>query len=328
MVVQRRAEAESQANGDGRPVAFLSLYQTMCEAVVSLIAAPVIVGFCHVYGIPTQSFVFKPDGRVDINALEKMEDWLLAPSNLLKVGLNKHVRNAYSHSRYRILDGSRVQMWDETNQGKPTWGPEEWTFTQIEALCSRLELTCVAIVIALAVFGLNYSELIKARGWVPKDRQQPPLRLQEAHDLLAHTASNSSMLLKDFSLQDKTLHFELSTRPRGNDHVEARRLYGGASMPLYQKPVKYVSVPIAPQVIQILRAAAGHVDDADVFSASIKNHDGEQLGEFHIDRAALGDLSVPLIGGVTKLRALAKVDTLGDSMMWLEELSLMAPLRP
>ena len=121
-----------------------------------------------------------------------MEDWSVAPSNLLKEGLNRHVRNAYAHQRYRILDDNVIEMWDETPQGKRTWGPKRLTFSEIQDLCDRLILTCMAITLALAIFGTNYQQLMIDRGWVPLDRVSPPLRFEELRQLVTHHGKYNS----------------------------------------------------------------------------------------------------------------------------------------
>lgn len=143
--VMRKRDAADRLLGDPWIEALLSLYKSMTEGLLTVLAAPVVVGFRHIHGIKEAAFTPKPDGTVDLKAIELMENWSSAPSNLLKEGLNKHIRNAYSHQRYRILDDNVAEMWDETPRGKPTWGPERWKFEAVEALCDRLLWTCYAI---------------------------------------------------------------------------------------------------------------------------------------------------------------------------------------
>src|SRR6266404_1240281 len=99
-----KRDAADKLLGDEWIEALLALYKAITEGLLTLIAAPVIVGFRHVYGAKDSAFVPKPDGRVDLRAIELMEDWSQSPSGLLKEGLNKHIRNAYAHHRYRVLD--------------------------------------------------------------------------------------------------------------------------------------------------------------------------------------------------------------------------------
>jgi len=219
-VGERRWTAD-QTTGDPRCEAFLGLYKTSVEELLTLIAAPVVVGFRHVYGVTHNAFNPKPDGRINVGAIDKMEEWSSVPSSLLKVGLNRHVRNAYAHSRYRILDGERLEMWDEDAQGNRTWGPEVWSFADMENLCEQLFTTCLAIVLALAVFGINYRTLIVSRGWIPADINAPNMRMGEMRRVIEQYADYNSLTLKSF---DKTsngeLRLEFKTQSRGIDQTE------------------------------------------------------------------------------------------------------------
>lgn len=320
--------AESQSAGDGRARAYLSLYKTICERLLTVIAAPVAVGFRHVYGLKDNRYTPKPDGRVNLSVLDDMENWIQAPSNLLKEGLDRHVRNAFAHERYKLLDNSRVELSDvDPKTGKVNW-TEVWSHAQVEALCRRLWLTCVAIETALAMFGSNYSQLIRDRGWEPQDRLRAEPRFETTYDLMGHIASEMSMVRTNLSLEDKILRVELTTLPGGTNHVERKTIGDQGPVPIYEKRVRYLPAPIAVIAVEFLRAAAEYVPDADIFVASIKGHDGKPVGELQMDRAAFASPSEPTIEGISNVRALAKVDTLGDATMWVAQPLPMTPVRP
>jgi hypothetical protein len=298
--------------------ALLALYKSITEGLLTLLAAPVVVGFSHVHGIKDAAFTPKPDGRVDLKAIELMENWVAAPSNLLKEGLNKHVRNAYAHHRYRILDDGFVEMWDETRQGKVTWGPERWKFEAVEALCDRLLVTCSAITLALAIFGINYRKLITARGWRPSDLPKRPIRFEELRQLIQLYAAYNSFTVVSVERHNDELHMKLKTQPRGIDQTEQYLLGGPGGSRGYDKPVWYEHTLVAEIALGLLQRALCGEPGYVRYALQIANDDDVAVGTIAISSAALEKVQGPKGGSIDKDRQLAEVDTLGDAHMWVK----------
>jgi hypothetical protein len=253
-VIEKRPAARDSL-GDERIEKHLSLYKTMYEGLLPIIAAPVVVGFSRCYNSKAKEFVPKPDGRVNLRAIESMEKWSANPSNRLTEGLNGHVRNAFSHERYRILDDERVEMWDQDSRGRPTWGPETWTADQLAALCHRLHLTSLGMVAALALFGINHRQLIVGRGWVPQGVQRPQLRFAEAQRLMESYAHYNSLALAKFERDGQTLHMGFQTVHKGVDQEQEIIVGGEGWGRLYKKPVRYEQVLVAEIVIGMIQRA-------------------------------------------------------------------------
>jgi hypothetical protein len=315
--VFRKRDAVDKLIGDECIEALLSLYKTITEGLLTIIAAPVIVGFRHVYGIKEPVFNPKPDGRIDIKAIELMEDWSLAPSNLLKDGLDRHVRNAYAHHRYRILDDNVVEMWDETPQGKRTWGPKRFTFSEIQDLCDRLILTCIAITLALAIFGTNYQQLMIDRGWIPPDRVSPPLRFEELRLLIEHYAEYNSFQVESLQKENEELVLKLKTRPRGIDQTEKILLGGPGGARRYDRDVRFEQKLVAEMALGVLQRTVKPSDGFSTYRVEIRDEDGKDLGELAISSSALETVGGPNRNDLLSDRALASRDSLGDSMMWV-----------
>jgi hypothetical protein len=315
--VFHKRDAIDKLMGDEWIEALLSLYKTTTEGLLTIIAAPVIVGFRHVYGIKNPAFNPKPDGRIDIKAIELMEDWSAAPSNLLKEGLNRHVRNAYAHHRYRILDDDIVEMWDETPQGKLTWGRERFAFSEVQDLCDRLILTCIAITLALAIFGTNYQQLMIDRGWVPPDRVTPPLRFEELRQLVAHYAEYNSFKVESVQKENEELVLKLKTRPRGIDQTEKILLGGVGGARGYDRDVRYEQKLVAEMVLGVLQRTVKPSDGYRTYRLEVRDEDNNALGELAICSSALMKVGGPNQNDLPRDRALAARDTLGDSMMWV-----------
>lgn len=317
-VMEKRSFARDAVDADKRIDAFFELYKTLYEGLMTLIVTPVIVGFALCYDSKAKEFVPKSNGRVDLKAIESMEKWMLYPSNRLREGLNRHVRNAYAHERYRILDGERVEMWDEDRRGKLSWGPEIWALERLEALCHRLYLTCLGVVLALILFGINYRKLITDRGWMPAGIQQPPLRLEQVKRLFESMAEYNSFTITKFERDGKLLRLNFKTHHRGIDQ-DVEMLVGGDGWARgYKKPVKYLQVLIVQQVLGVLQRATHNIDGVDRFHAVIKNENDADMGEFLISLTALQNIKGPRKGQIADDRKQAEIDTLGENQMWVK----------
>ena len=105
---ERRRFFKQKATDDDLIEGLLSSYKSIYEGLLPTILAPSIYAFGLINDPNEKSFKPKHDGRISFSALKKMERWVRPPHNRLAIGLNNHVRNAYSHERYRILDGERT----------------------------------------------------------------------------------------------------------------------------------------------------------------------------------------------------------------------------
>lgn len=313
-----RVASEDAVGSDARIRALLAYYKALLEGVVTLAAAPIAVGFALVHNAnKAKEFFPKPDGRVSLRAIETMEKWAETPSHRLKEGMNVHIRNAYSHERYRLMDGERVELWDEDRHGRRTWGPETWTGDQLEALCQRLYITVLGMVTALVIFGMNYRTLIAARGWVPSDIQRPPLRYAEAKRLIEELADHNSFSLTDFRREEDELGVVLTTWHRGIDQVEEIVVGGDGWGEVYERPVRYEEGLVIEFAIGLLQRIAHSVGNAVRFWAEVHNPNGDPIGRVSVTRAAMDQMSGRSPGGIELDRKLADVDTLGAATMWL-----------
>jgi len=316
--VMQKRDAADRLLGDDWIEALLALYKAITEGVLTLIGAPVVVGFRHVYGVNDSAFNPKPDGRINLRAIELMEDWSVAPSNLLKEGLNKHVRNAYAHQRYRILDGNIVEMWDETPQGKLTWGPERWKFEDVEALCDRLLTTCLAVTLALAIFGINYRRLIIGRGWMPATIRAPKLRFEDLRRLIEYYADYNSFTVISMETQNEEFVLKLKTRHRGIDQTEEVVLGGPSGSRAYEMPIRYREELVAEMVLGLLQRTVPQSEGLERYRVEVIDETDAAIGGLVITSTALSNIKGPKGGSVAKDRALALTDTLGESRMWVK----------
>jgi hypothetical protein len=139
-------------DADTRIKKYLEYYKVMYEGLLPLICAPVVHAFATAKHVKDKAFIPKGDGKVGLNALNKMGKWLIYPENRLAIGLNSHIRNAYAHESYRILDDARLELWDQDPyHPNRSWGPEVWSLDQLAKLCDQLWVNALGITCASAI---------------------------------------------------------------------------------------------------------------------------------------------------------------------------------
>ncbi len=119
---KRRSLKAKNVDNDALIESQLNSYKSVYEGLLPLIFAPVV----HAFGVANdpeeKAFLPRQDGRINLLAIRKMEKWVRPPQNRLAVGLNQHVRNAYSHEYYRVLDHGRVSMRDVNPRNRMRFG--------------------------------------------------------------------------------------------------------------------------------------------------------------------------------------------------------------
>lgn len=112
------ARKVSSGDPDNRIRKYLEAYKVMCEGLLCVVLAPVIYAFGVAKRVKEKDFIPDESGKIRLSALKTVEKLIVYSDNRLAIGLDNHVRNAYSHENYKILDDARVELWDP-NPYKP-----------------------------------------------------------------------------------------------------------------------------------------------------------------------------------------------------------------
>ena len=218
---KRREVKQKEIDDDALIERHLTSYKSIYEGLLPTILAPVVYAFGLVNDPDEKAFMPRQDGKITLGAIRKMERWVRPPQNRLALGLNNHVRNAYSHDYYQILDHGRVVMHDvNPRSGRTVWGPETWTSQELSELCDQAWLNSLAIVCALAVYGLNYRKVAIARGW-GEPATSPVMRERDLKRILESFADEASFDVKEWSQSDHEFRLKLTIRMEGADQDEA-----------------------------------------------------------------------------------------------------------
>jgi len=299
---------------------YLACYKTMYEGMVPVILGPVVYSFSIAKNVKNFPYKIGPDGKISLNAIYKMEKWLIYPQNLLKIGLNNHIRNAYSHENYRILDGGRVELWDRNPQ-KPRkkWGPEIWDIESLNNLCDHLFQNALGVVIALALFSANYRQLMTGRGWMDVIPKPPPLRVKEIELLAGKIANDLSFDLEKFEKLGDEVILILKTRLRGIDQEEEILAGGGEGPPrMWKLKVEYQESLIVEQLLGFSQRLEQFLDGIFKITFNIQSSRDIILGQVSIETDKISQIGSPKEGTLKGARALFEKDDLGDSTMFVK----------
>lgn len=315
---RRETERASGDNEDIQIERYLAYYKTMYEGLLPVIMAPVVFAFSVINHIKDRSFIPRNDGRISLKAIQKMERWLVYTDNRLAIGLNGHIRNAYSHETYRILDGGEVELWDTSPfDPKKKWGPEIWTLDSLRNLCNDLWFNSLAVVCAFAIFTINNRRLIIDRGWADS-ASLPPLRRDEFQRVAEAFANYLSFNVEGFERSNNTLRIRLSTRPKGIDQDEEIFFGGDNWARRFKVRVNYVKVRVIEQVLCFLQRLRVYLNGIHEVLVSVQDPEGQSLGEALIDVDSLDKLEGPTKEPIEAAIKRFKLDSLGDSIMFVK----------
>lgn len=210
----RQAQTEAtqvpEDNADARIEKYLTYYKVMYEGLLPFVYAPVIYAFGIAKNIKDKAFRPSDDGKVALNAVSKMNKWLVYTENRLAIGLNSHLRNAYAHNSYKILDDAQVELWDRS------WGPEIWQLDRLIKICDQFWVNALGITCGLVLYDINNRWIIENRGWV-SPTQALRLRRKELDAAIDSIADELGFYLKNIEALPNRVSITLSTKSKGID---------------------------------------------------------------------------------------------------------------
>jgi hypothetical protein len=257
----------------------LRFYKTIYEALLPIIISPIVYGFSIHNEISDKDFTPRDDGKIRLRVLKKMEKWLISPQNRLSIGLNNHIRNAYAHETYRILDNGKVELLDrDPNNPKNIWGPEIWEYSKLEELCHLLWVNIFGILDGLLIFLINNRKLARNSKWA----QPKPLNIKLRRDEFIPTVRK---LCNDLSFNfingnnNTDCNMDLSTLPKGIDQDEGIILkFSDGSSKSFKVPVKYEERLIAKQLFTLLDFIRPFFKKENNFIVTVNSYKRHKIG--------------------------------------------------
>lgn len=318
------AEAEakrvSPEDVDAQIQKHLEYYKVLCEALFPLVCAPVLYAFGISKNIKGSLFVPSVDGKVSLKAIRAMDKWLAYKGNQLSSGFNEHVRNAFAHESYHILDGGKVELIDR-NPYNPNkcWGPEIWSLDQLVTLCDKLWVNTLGITCGLLIYMINNQGVLQKKGWIPSI-EHVKLRQEELRNYIDASTDRFGLDMSDLCVSPTKLSMTLEPRLKGIDQ-DADLLMGGERIvKVFKQRIWYEERRVIDQLVPMLHelvAVLGH--DCEIDIRLMRGAD--QLGELATYAETVRKLSMSEFTSATidTIRNQFKVDTLGDSITYIEK---------
>ena len=310
-----------ETEADTRIRKYLEFYKVMYEGLLRLICAPVVYAFGIANNIKDKAFIPDDNGRIGLNALKTMEKWLVYSENRLAIGLNNHIRNAYAHENYKILDDAKVELWDpDPYKPKRSWGPEIWSLERLIKLCDQLWVNALGITCALILYDINNRQIATERGWVPSIKL-PSLRREELKVTTSTVAKELGFHMEKMTLSNNQLSITLSTEPKGID--QDSDLYMGYKdhTRLFKVRMWYEEKRVIDQLTRMLHRLIPYFENKTEVSIHVVSWDDSPLGTLNTDFHTIIGLQLKNTNPETVegIRYVFKTDTLGDSVTYVEK---------
>ncbi|MFC1924596.1 hypothetical protein ACFLXA_04460 [Chloroflexota bacterium] len=315
------AKNVSSENPDNHIRKYLGAYKVMYEGLYCLVCAPVIYAFGTAKRVKDKRFTPDENGKISLSTLKAMEKLIIYSDNRLAIGLNNHIRNAYSHENYRILDGAMVELWDP-NTYRPTksWGPEVWPLEKLIKLNDQLWINALGIICALILYDANNRESATARGWFTP-RQSTQLRLGELKDTITYIADKLGFYMKELTESSRKISITLLPQLKGID--QDSDLYMGDDNRIYLYKVKmwYEEKRIIDQLTRMFITLVPYIKADSEVTFNIVSHEGELLGVLSVDLPDIVGLNLSDTDPdtVNSIRSVYKIDTVGENSTYVEK---------
>ncbi len=314
----RQAQAEANQipkdNADARIEKYLAYYKVMYEGLLPFVCAPVIYAFGIAKNIKDKTFSPSDDGKVDLNAISKMNKWLAYTENRLAIGLNNHLRNAYAHNNYKILDDAQVELWDRS------WGPEIWQLDQLIKICDQLWVNGLGITCGLVLYDINNRWITENCGWV-SPTQAPHLRRKELEAAIDSIAHELGFYLEKVEALPNGVSITLSIKSKGIDQESELYIGYKSHTDLFKIPMWYEEKRVIDQLTVMLHRLIPYFETQNEVSVNVLSSDDVSLGSLITDfRTLIGlQLKDTKPETVESIRHVFKTDTLGDCVTFVEK---------
>ena len=275
--------------------------------------APVVVGMGLAAAADPTHFRLHSDGRIRLSALSTIKHYSRFPAEQFSVGLNKHLRNASAHQRYRLLDSARFEFWDvDPRTANRNWGPETWTVEKLEEICEQLWRNCLGVVNGLVAFSIRHRSVIGSSGLLETvNPARDPVRAEELRGLATRLAKSRGFVLRDASYEPGRLRLKLRTQPRAVDQDSKILTSGGGRVRQYAVQTTYRDCSLVEQAVGLLQEIRFHLNDDFCFNLKVSRYDTASLSQLVGRTDVIPAKKIPL----RELRPRFEIDTLSDILI-------------
>ena len=314
------AEKSPDDDPDKKIVEYLQYYKTLYERLLPIICAPIVYSFSIYKHIDNSTFIPRKDGQINLTSISKMDQYLTYSENRLSIGLNSHIRNAFSHEYYTILDNSQVKLWDINPWTKKySWGPEVWHLSALVSLCDQLWVNSLGITCALVIYYINNHNIIERLDY--KSRPEPyHLRRGELELLVDYVAEELGFYLREVSASATNVSIILSTKTKGIDQDSELYLGFEKYTQLFKIPMWSEEARVIDQLATMLYLLTPYFDIQTDIHVKIVSIEDEILAELVTDfNTVIGlQLTDAKPETIEEKRQSFKIDTIENLTTYIE----------
>ena len=217
------------------------------------------------------------DTKIKINELKEDDNGeCVPPIPELEEGCNKHIRNAFSHNRWKPKD-NLVELWDiDPRTGRKGW-EETFTIADLDEITKKLRGTVDAITLADLIF--SYSKFTDLSGYfsiAPGEYEFPQIE-----SILETRAFEQGLLLNKCNeeIREKKLNIQICILENlGIEQVTT--IYEGSKPPrAFKVPLVHVEYEVYDSILNFLLVVGGALTGYKIINLEVI---GEKTGEIKI----------------------------------------------
>ena len=320
-----RKDAMEEPKADERILKLLSFYKALYEGIMPILFAPIIAAMATAGGKKTaKRYTIDREGKASLSQLEHIQYEWSSQKKQLAQGLNNHLRNAYAHEHFRLLDGGNVELWDiDPRSGNYSWGPVTYTEEMIGDECEALWRNVLGLIDAWALFSINNRKIIDQGNYdetMPTARD--PLRVEEVKDLVEVVVSGCGFSLTFCQYQDNELILKTRCKPKGIDQDSEMFTKSGSNVRKFIIKMKYNESLIIDQLLGTFQILRYQMRQEFEFMATVFASDGAQIGEVRGHTNLFKEFDGKPLPPIAEFRRKLLVDTVGKATTWVIDESI------
>lgn len=324
---------ESQRAADNKPtideklIGYLEYYKVLFEGMAPRALAPAIAALVATGRLPSKVYRLSEDGKADLAALRELPDHQWAVRKRLTIGLQGHLRNAYSHLNYHVKDNGLIEMWDvNPKTQKISWGPESWNLTQLKTICKELWINVLAMYLSHLIFSVNNRQIIEVGGYYQKFRPKyHERRLQDIERISRLLAEERSFRVISCFVEQGKIDMKLGLKHPAPEQDEEVYMASENFSSRYLRPVRNETVALIEQAIGLLQAIENELDAPVTYKINFIDTKEKDLGSLVADSAFAKSMPIKGSASISEVRRRLQVDSIGDATM---NVVMKYPLRP
>jgi hypothetical protein len=322
---KERAEALDERVVEKRIMSLLAFYKALYEGLMPVLFAPIIQSMALLSNKKERKkYLIDRDGKASLAQLESIQYEWSSQKKQLGLGLNNHLRNAFAHERFRLIDSGLIDLWDiMPTTGDYSWGPITYSEPMLKEECEALWRNALGIVYGWVIFSVNNRKIIDQGGYfthMPIARD--PLLADEIKGLAETIFSGRGFKIVSYKFADNQLILGLECHLKGIDQDSEIFVGPGRSARKFIVKMSHSALPIVEQFLGGIQELRHQMNREIEFAAAFVEWPDTKIGEIRGNTDLLKQFDGKKLPPIAEFRKLLAVDTVGDAITWRLDESL------